>query len=54
MATKNSRIEIRIPEEIKQKLQVIANKRNTTMSTIVYTLILNEIIREENNNGKIY
>lgn len=48
---KDARIEIRLPINVKQTLVQLAKKRNTTMSKIIYSLILDEI-EKENNNGK--
>lgn len=48
---KDARIEIRLPINIKQTLIELAKRRNTTMSKIIYSLILDEI-EKENNNGK--
>lgn len=48
---KNARIEIRLPIAVKDSLIALAKVRKTTMSKIIYSLILNEI-EKENNNGK--
>ena len=47
---KDARIEIRLPIRIKEVLQTIAKEEKTTMSKIIYSLILSKL--EENKNGK--
>lgn len=47
---KDARIEIRLPIRIKEALQAIANEEKTTMSKIIYSLILSKL--EENKSGK--
>ena len=47
---KNSRIEIRLPSNIKEQFQEIAKKKNTTISKLLYEFIIN-IIKEEEVNG---
>lgn len=37
---KTSRIEIRLPEDIKNKFFIFAQQNNTTMSKIIYNFIL--------------
>lgn len=51
MKTKNSRIEIRLPEQIKDQFQLLANKKNTTMSAILLEYILFLLRKEGNENG---
>ena len=47
---KDARLEIRLTIRIKEVLQTIANEEKTTMSKIIYSLILSKL--EENKDGK--
>lgn len=42
-----------MPSSVKEALQKLADKKNTTMSKIIYSLILSKL-EEENINGKNY
>lgn len=43
---KNSRIEIRLPLDIKEKFQNYAKKNNTSISKLLYNFILSTIKEE--------
>lgn len=47
---KNSKIEIRIDEDTKNKLQAILTSKGITVSTFLREYIL-QYIKEENSNG---
>ena len=51
MKNKNSRIEIRLPENIKNNFQDYAKKNNTTMSAILLAYILQILEKGSNKNG---
>lgn len=49
----NSRIEIRLPSNEKEKFQQYAKNNNTTMSKIIYDYIKKILLKESELNGKI-